>query len=541
MIKLDEIRATKLIELAQERFATEISDAERKVLRDSAGSDGPSLPEADAERPEVRPEFVRWLATDREAAIQIDPKGLRVYGVTLPGNLDLQECLIGIPLDIRGSVIKGKIDLRWAETRDIYLLDCSVEGAFSADGLDAHGPILLRWSRFTGKISLPRARIKNDLDCSGAKLEVNEGAALSIDGAEIGGSVFLREGLRATGEILLLGARIKGVLACSGAKLEVKEGDALSADRAEIGGSVFLDKGFHSLRTIRLVGTQIGGQLNFLGAEISDLICANLCLSEDMYWLGIRNSEKAFLDLTGTRMRNLRDDRESWPAKGKLVLDGLVYEEISLHRRPTDEEIEKGVIEAAMPLDADSRIEWLKIQAPGRRTEAQPWMQLSKHLEDKGDHEGAKHVLYKFRCLQAQESGLLLCGLRIVFAWLEEAPARILWFIGATLLLFTAIFWHAGAAGALAPTEKDAYEAFTSGKPMPAAYPALNPFIYTLENALPLAKLGQDEKWAPDRRYPSTTWPTNYWFLMWARWVLVVWGWFQAGILGAALVNRFKP
>ncbi len=130
--------------------------------------------------------------------------------------------------------------------------------------------------------------------------------------------------------------------------------------------------------------------------------------------------------------------------------------------------------------------------------------------------------------------------MRIAFAWLEEAPVRILWFVAITLLVFTTIFWNAGANGALAPTEKDAYEAFTHGNPMPAAYPTLNPFIYTLENALPLAKLGQDDKWAPDRRYPSNDWTTNYWFLMWMRWVLEVWGWLQAGILGAALATRFK-
>jgi hypothetical protein len=73
-----------------------------------------------------------------------------------------------------------------------------------------------------------------------------------------------------------------------------------------------------------------------------------------------------------------------------------------------------------------------------------------------------------------------------------------------------------------------------------AAYPTLNPFIYTLENALPLVKLGQDEKWAPDCRHTATSLLTSYWFLMWSRWILILSGWFQATVLAAALSGRFK-
>jgi hypothetical protein len=109
-----------------------------------------------------------------------------------------------------------------------------------------------------------------------------------------------------------------------------------------------------------------------------------------------------------------------------------------------------------------------------------------------------------------------------------------------TLVLGWLVFGNAGAKGALAPTDAAAYEAFTTGRPMPAAYPVLNPFIYTLENALPLVKLGQDDKWAPDRRHAPRTPFTGYWFLMWSRWILILSGWFQATVLAAALSDRFK-
>ncbi len=128
----------------------------------------------------------------------------------------------------------------------------------------------------------------------------------------------------------------------------------------------------------------------------------------------------------------------------------------------------------------------------------------------------------------------------VAFAWLERAPSRILFPITVTLLLGWILFSRAAACGALAPTESEAYRAFTTGKPMPAAYPVLNPFVYTLENAVPLVKLGLDEKWAPDQRHTAATVLTKYWVLMWARWLLILSGWFQATVLAAALLRRFK-
>jgi hypothetical protein len=132
--KLDEIRADKLIELARTRYKAELSEAEEKVLRDSASSasseellasekDAAPEPEKDAPRPEISAEFLRWLATDPEAAEQIDPKGIRVYGATIPGELDLQECVIVRALDFQSCEIKGKLDLRSATTRGIFVFN----------------------------------------------------------------------------------------------------------------------------------------------------------------------------------------------------------------------------------------------------------------------------------------------------------------------------------------------------------------------------------------------------------------------------------
>jgi hypothetical protein len=86
---LDDTRATEMIDLAHVRFDRNLSEAEVQVLRDSASSLGLTEPGQDAERREIRPELVRWLASDPRAAALIDPKGIRVWGFSLSSDLDL--------------------------------------------------------------------------------------------------------------------------------------------------------------------------------------------------------------------------------------------------------------------------------------------------------------------------------------------------------------------------------------------------------------------------------------------------------------------
>jgi hypothetical protein len=635
---LDQIRAQKLIELAHARWVPDPNDAELKVLRDSASPLDPDLPAADAQRPLIRADFVRWLATDPETTPYIDPKGLRIAGVNFLGTLDLQNCHIPVPLTFMRCLIDGEVVLQSAETKGFFMLDSWVKGAFRGDFVSVGGPLYLKGTSFSRNVLLLCARITGDLNCAGAKLHVGQGYALAADGADIGGSVFLNAGFEASGTVTMVKAHIKGQLNFTDAKLKVAEEDSLRVDQTEVGGSaylcgdfessgritmtrtnvngdlncdnaklsvtqgdalnlegalikgnVFLRGKFQSSGTIRLMGAQIKGQfncngakllapgwysiygdwvsigmsaflngefessgelrllgatvvgeLNFCGAKVAGVRCPNICVTGDFDWRGVQKSDGAFLDLDGAKIGNIRDDRDSWPAQDRLSVNGLVYAALSLHPRATPEEIKENSFNPAPPVSARDRIDWLMLQPASERDQPQPWLQLSAQLNTQGDQDGAKHVLYKLKCLQAENSKPLARRWAITFAWLEEAPVRICWSIAAFLILGWMIFGHAGATGALAPTDSGAYAAFTGGKPMPAAYPTLNPFVYTLDNSVPLVKLGQDDKWAPDRSHAATDIFTGYWFLMWTRWMLILLGWFQASALGAALSGIFK-
>jgi hypothetical protein len=199
------------------------------------------------------------------------------------------------------------------------------------------------------------------------------------------------------------------------------------------------------------------------------------------------------------------------------------------------------------------------LQLPVRRIEPQPWMQLRDLLERKGDHKGAKYVLFRFRCLQAQKSWILWRWLKIAFAWLEENPFRIVLSIALTLLIGTSIFTWGGRKQAMIETARYQPNMVRSydeaNKPVPREpvsdhYPHFQPFVYTLENAVPLIKLGMDEKWAPNPS-PEFCQPwfprlrllyflSTYGWLNFWRWALIVWGWVQATILAASVAERFR-
>ena len=510
MTLYDQIRAEKLIKLARERFDPNLLYAEVKVLRDSSSSAPLAIPPEIGPRPQVRPSLVRWLVTDPEARSCIDAQGLRVMGCTITGHLNLTECRNLPSLWLLRCEIKGMVSLQAAETSGIYFMYSSIEGGISAARIVVRGPIYLTGLRSPKEIRLLGAKIDSQLVLTGAKLIQQDTAA-----------------------------RSDGMLVLDGAK---------------IGDDVLLNEEFECTGPLRLPGSSITGQLNFIGATVDAVYCNDLQLDGELLWCGVSKTENTELSLTGANIRVLSDDQDSWPEQEKLNLLGLVYEDLILHAKQTEEQQLNNWHGASLPLNASQRVEWLKRQKSEIRIHPQPWMQLRNHLEIKGDKSGAKHVIYKLSCLRA---GLLKWHpnrtAAIAFAWLEERPSRILYSIALTLLLGTLIFAGAGPnrSGAMVPTAKD-----SAGRPISGAalayYPRYEPFVYTLDNALPLVKLGMDDKWTPDPNhggdgwFPEYRWLdwlgwfNSYWFLTVSRWLLILSGWFQAAVLGAALTSRFK-
>ena len=231
----------------------------------------------------LKADRIVWLCTDEEALKFLTNKGLQV----------------------NGARIEETLDLRFA-TPDI--------------------PITFSKCEFKEPICLKQAKVKS-LNLSGSHLA----SSLDAEFAEIEGNVYLSDYFQAQGEVSLNGATIGGKLDCKNGKFDYPKGQALDnpkgyalgVQRAEIKRSIYLSDHFKALGTVSFVHTIID---NFLLLK------------------KVRDPHEMILDLSFARIDTLADQEDSWPEKGNLFLDGLVYERIN----------------SDSPVKATSRLNWLK-------------------------------------------------------------------------------------------------------------------------------------------------------------------------------------
>jgi hypothetical protein len=184
----------------------------------------------------------------------------------------------------------------------------------------------------------------------------------------------------------------------------------------------------------------------------------------------------------------------SWPPgdaddskdKHYLCLDGFVYARISS---------EGSIV-------VDKRLQWLERQ-PKSPFRMQPYLQLAKVLQEAGDTDGAVRVKERMQQLRfQQEPGLLVPAeswlLRSTIGYGYDPLRALYWELGLGLVGWI-IYRRSYLAGSVTPTDKDACTEFKKpGGKVLAYYPRFSPLVYSVENSLPLVKLGQGDKWQPD-------------------------------------------
>jgi hypothetical protein len=280
-----------LEELARERFP-DLSEAELKLLRAlpngsvaHCGDPSKGLKEpvnnpkhADtwSNEHDIRGYLIRWLCVEPDAQSRIDLRGIMVHSARIICKLDLTSVIVRFPLIFQSCKFAEPLTLNLAE---LHLLDLSMSatGAVFANAIRVRGSVFLREGFSAGgPVSLIGASIGSDLDCkkgsfrirnvpwhrgltiSGAKIDV----ALNVEGAKIGGAVFLREGFSAEGEVRLAGASIGSHLDCNEGSFRNVHDIALNVEGAKIGGGVLLGEGFTAEGEVRLFGASIRSHLD---------------------------------------------------------------------------------------------------------------------------------------------------------------------------------------------------------------------------------------------------------------------------------------
>jgi hypothetical protein len=405
--------------------------------------------------------------------------------------------------------------------------------ALFADHINVRGSVLMK-PKFNeqgemqhafvaaGEVRLLGAAIGNNLDAEGATFNNPNGIALIADIAKIEGSVFLTGGFSAEGEVRLVNATVGGDLNATGGTFKEPNGKAvLCADSASLRGNVFLKGGFTAAGHVRLPGAEIGGQLVVDDARLDALILESARVAGPFLWRNIHkesdprfpNKEwKPFLNLTNAKVESLLDQEASWPPKGRLFLDGFVYDRITMG-----------------PTDANTRLRWLRLQPDELGYLPQPYEQLIAVLREMGhEHQVAKVAIAKKWDLRKRGHLGWLGWIQnwflylVVGYWYRPWPAFV--WISLLVVLGSCVFSRAYSAGLMVPSDKDAYAVYENSKiqEVRRPYPRFHALLYSLDVILP-SDLGQKSNWRLIERWPDDRAYLGF-ELYWLFQLLVAWG-----------------
>ena len=447
--------------------------------------------------------------------------------------------------------------------------------AFYAENVSIEGDVLLNDGfESEGEVNLLEAKINGSLECDAGNFSNPGGFAVVSLSAIIGGSVFMNNGFSASGEVNLLGSQINGSLYCTSGKFYNPTGRALNCKKIVVDRDVFFDKPkvdnnvvkqpFEVKGEVKLCGAQISGELICSGgifdnsasnrasnyAFISKGLKVAAVLFDDGFepngevnllnariegpfiLKNVNTSHHYKLNLKGAYIRSLEDEKNSWPGKGKLVLNDLTYDNIEY-----------------APLHSEDRIEWLGLNEDVQSL--QPYRQLASVLDNKGWEKEARGIriamnnqLRKETYKPKQKFWLYIMG---VFFDYGYNPFKVLK-IALIVWLMGAIIYSYGNYRELMlpPTDSinknESVTANDSKNELYKQYPEFNAFFYSLDVFLPIVDLHQETYWLPARanKECNIIGVPVYCLLIYWMYIQIIIGWFLTTMLVGGLTGLIR-
>ncbi len=396
-----------------------------------------------------------------------EKEGLYLYGATIKGSMLIQEKFS----------TKGAVVLSVAKIGGNLLCSSGIFNAWTPDGLalsmegaEIGGNVHLRdHFQATGRVRLNYAKIGGNLECQSGKFESPAGA-LSLDGAQVKGNVFLSNNFQAIGPVRLYGTKVGGNLECQNGSFQASAAEAFLMDAASIEGNVFLRGNFRATGCVRLYGAKIAGNLectngSFAAPGGGTAIDARLVQIGGEYNFQKVAKVVGKIDLAGAYAATLNDDYASWQAADAVELDGFRYDRIN---RADTQPARTGRsfarwLKHFLWLGETSFVLWLKKQ---EKFTPQPWEQLVNALRESGDARQAKIVaVHKQREIRhtKQIAGHVGRFFHAAYEWLYFYGYRpgilATWVVG-VWLAFAALFWYAGEKGVIGVTDRKGFAEF---------------------------------------------------------------------------------
>jgi len=435
--------------------------------------------------------------------------------------LDLAGCHTG-EIDGRAAVVRGDLNLDSVRASgEVWFNDSIIDGDLGARG-----------GHFTHSTVEPH--------------ETEEAffkKALDFESSRIGGDVWLCYGFEADGAVNLITATIGTSVVFSGTfnnpnkpaimahgivvasevflgglfgKMHVN-GRAVIAE-ARAGATVLVqDATFSAAPTpIDVVGpsqSDVQGPFGFIARGMS---------AKSLVWQNVALENGAVLNLDGASVGVLFDYPHSWPAPGKLSLDGFRYEHLGV-------------------ADASSRLHWLALQAVYH---PQPYRQLAKVLREEGDEEGAIAVLVASEDLRYASYGrasALWGGFLNATIGYGHKPLRTIGWSLLVIVIGWPIVWAAKRASVMRPT-------FPENIPQSSEpdYEELHPLLYSLDAFLPFVNLHQEHYWWPNSKASGDCVVFGYKFRLRGSlvrhylWLQIFSGWLLSAILIAGVTGLMR-
>lgn len=189
------------------------------------------------------------------SAIEEKPRGKEADESNPPrlGTIALRRASVGGQLEITGMF-------------------CGAEKkAISAEGVVVAGPAILNRIDALGEVKFSGGKIGGQFELGDSALTVEQGCALNLDDAEIGGDLSLQDDLKIRGQAHFVGAKVSGQFIVGRVSIADAAGYAVVADRAEISDGVFLKASMTAHGEVRFPGAVIGGEFSIRGAELNAL------------------------------------------------------------------------------------------------------------------------------------------------------------------------------------------------------------------------------------------------------------------------------
>jgi hypothetical protein len=512
---------------------------------------------------DIRANLIRWLSIDDAASARVDPDGVRVLGAKIEGPINLSHVRVPFALTLVRCSIPDRMNLYSADLPHINLAG-SDTGPIDAANLIVHGDLNfgnpdrdLGGFDASGPVMLSGAKIAGIANFSGGHFHYSENAsdaltksmriALFVSNAEIKGDLALAFGFESDGCAFVAENVIGGDLNCAGGRFINPGNVALAAGGSDIGGVVImgphplgLGGGFAADGQVMFERSRVGAGFDVVGAKFGGkswephgLFAPEMSVRGEFLWQNVNLENGAILDLTGAHFALLLDQETSWPAPGKLLIDGLTYDALSggSSFNPTWKS----------PVDAVTRLRWLALQ-PGFHP--QPYQQLAKVLASSGDDAGAIRVRIAADDLHYSRYGFpgRVWGvfLKVTIGYGHRPMLTIMW-SSVVVLVGWLIVRGAKVAAVMRPTYPE--NALAAGD---LRYEHLYPFLYSLDVFLPFVNLHQEHYWWPDAdasgrwNVLGVTVNCRGWFVLYYLWAQIIAGWILSAIFVAGVTGLIR-